>query len=262
MKILIVGRGWVGKKLFNEFVKRNHDVEITSHDLAIETVSNNSDFDWVVNCTGVTGTPNVDACELDKPGTIEANAVYPILLYEAVRKTKSRFAHFSSGCIYEGTIEDVHAEPNYFGSIYSVSKGISDSYLLNKAVVYRIRMPFTSSNESKNFLTKIIKYAKTAKLVEGGSNSLTDLDEAIVVAANVIERDEPNGGYNLVNKGSVTMHELVDLMGIETQWFSPEEFATVTKAKRSNCVIPSYPEMSDVKTALYNAIQQLKTQTV
>jgi 3,5-epimerase/4-reductase len=259
MHFLVVGRGWTGKKVFKELLNRGHVVTFCTHEDAIETIENTR-FDWVVNCAGKTGTPNVDACEKDKQGTIEANAIFPALLANACDKVwGTRLAHFSSGCIYMGDIDDVDAPPNYFGSIYSVSKGVSDVYLGDKAQVYRIRMPFTGLDESKNYLTKVYNYAKNGKLIDAGENSLTDLDEAVVVACDLMESDEPNGYYNLVNKGSVNMHELAELMGIQPQWFTAEEFKAATAAGRSTCTIPAYEGMSDVTAALTRAIASMKS---
>lgn len=257
MHFLVVGRGWAGTKVFNELVNRGHVVTLTPHDKAMHAIHKNR-YDWVVNCAGVTGSPNVDACEADKKGTLQGNTVFPIQLQEACERNFVRMSHFSSGCIYMGDIDDVNAEPNYFGSIYSVSKGVSDVYLGDKAQVYRIRMPFTGSNERKNYLTKVYNYAKNGKLIDAGENSLTDLDEAVRVACNLMERDEPNGYYNLVNKGSVNMHELAELMGITPEWFTPEEFRAATAAGRSTCTIPAFEDMSDVTAALTKAIAEMK----
>jgi len=255
MNILIVGKGWVGKKMIEELRNQGHVITVCSHENVFETLT--EEYDWVVNCAGVTGTPNVDACELDKANTLYGNAVFPIELAFRCNMLGVRVAHFSSGCIYEGVIEDVDAQPNFFGSTYSISKGISDMALGDKAVVFRIRMPFSNRNEPKNYLTKVLKYAQTGKLFDGGFNSLTQIDEAVVVASNIIERNEPNGRYNLVNKGTVTLHQIAEIIGVEAQWFSPEEFRAVTACGRSNCIIPSYHEMSPIVPALQKAIDTL-----
>jgi len=128
----------------------------------------------------------------------------------------------------------------------------------NKAQVYRIRMPFTGVNESKNYLTKVYNYAKTGKLIDAGENSLTDLDEAVSVACNLMGDNEPNGYYNLVNRGSVNMHELADLLKIDPKWYTPEEFKAATAAGRSTCTIPAYDGMTDIRNALENAIASMK----
>lgn len=257
MHFLVVGRGWTGRKVFEELVTRGNVVTLCSHGDAVEAL-HRSTYDWVVNCAGVTGTPNVDACEADKENTIYGNAIFPGILSEAAEKTGTRMAHFSSGCIYMGEIKTVDAAPNYFGSTYSISKGVSDIYLGKKAQVYRIRMPFTGSVEQKNYLNKVYNYAKNAKLIDAGQNSLTDLDEAVRVACDLMVAEEPNGYYNLVNKGSVNMHELADLMGIRPQWFTPEEFRNATAAGRSTCTIPAHEGMSDIREALVRAIEKMK----
>jgi len=257
MRILVVGRGWTGTKIYNQLLIRGHIVTVCSHREAIDEVDSCGWYDYVVNCAGVTGTPNVDACENDKNGTLRGNAIFPIDLYNICTERNIRFAHFSSGCIYTGDIQDVNAEPNFFGSIYSISKGISDAYLKDKALVFRIRMPFTGKNEPKNYLTKVLNYAKKAKLIDAGNNSMTDLDEAVSVAADLLEADAWNGYYNLVNQGSVTMHELAEIMGIDPEWFTPEEFKSATAAGRSTCTIPAYEGMSPLRSALVKAVERM-----
>jgi len=245
MKILLVGRGWIGHKVYLELIKRGHMVTMASH-VTASYILERSGYDWVINAAGVTGSPNVDACELDKFTTYNGNVLYPIGLYESCKSKGVRLSHFSSGCIYQGEITSVDADPNFFGSTYSISKGISDTYLKDKAQVYRIRMPFTAFNEPKNFLTKVIKYATTGKLIEGGLNSLTYLDDAITVACDLIEEGAPDGPYNLVNSGAVTMEDITRIFKLTPQWFTPEEFRDATACGRSNCVIPSYRTMPPV----------------
>lgn len=245
MNILLVGRGWVGNKMYTELIKRGHTVTFVSHTSAFNKLETNK-YDWVINTAGVTGSPNVDACELDKFNTFDGNSLYPIQLYEVCKSSGVTLSHFSSGCIYEGDIESIDTNPNFFGSTYSISKGISDTYLKDKAHVYRIRMPFTAFDEPKNFLTKVIKYAKTGKLFEGGLNSLTYLDDAIRVSCDLIEQKAPIGPYNLVNSGAVNMHDIVRIFNLDPQWFTADEFRGATACSRSNCIIPSYHTMPPV----------------
>lgn len=256
MKILIVGNGWIGNKLYKALCERNHEVHICSHVSALEMVTS-SKFDWVVNCAGLTGTPNIDSCELNKTETYLANTLFPISLYDSISKTSTRLAHFSSGCIYDGIIDSVDTPPNFFENTYSISKGLSDTFLKTRAQVYRIHMPFTHVDESKNLLTKIIKYSKMGKLFDAGPNSITDLDEAISVISYLLENDNPNGPYNLVNQGSVSMKEIADIIGVSPAWSTEEEFKSFGGVKRSNCVIPAHPLMKPIHIALHNAVSKL-----
>ena len=253
MKILVIGTGWTGSKVFQELLNRpNVNAGIIRHEDSFEVVRF---YDAVINCAGVTGVPNVDACESDPEGTMQGNAVFPILLQRECEKHGVDLSHFSSGCIYTGIIDDVNAEPNFFGSIYSISKGISDSYLKTRAKVFRIRMPFTGVDEPKNYLTKVLNYAQNAKLYDSGPNSLTDHNEAIRVACDLVIEQAPIGAYNLVNQGSITMRELAAMMHLDPEWFTEDEFARATRAGRSTCVIPAYERMQPLEQALRQAMK-------
>lgn len=273
LSILVVGRGWTGYKMFHELNKRNHIVSLVSHKALMDDSIFDNKYDWIVNCAGVTGTPNVDACEKDKFGTIKGNTLFPIVLQRLSDDIGCKLAHFSSGCIYSGDITDILQDANFFGSTYSISKGLSDGYLkhMRDVLILRIRMPFTGVYEQKNYLTKVMKYAKNGKLIDSGQNSMTDLDEAVKITADLIERNI-TGVYNLVNPGSVSMHELAELLEVEPKWFTPDEFAKATAAGRSNCTIPAagIPNgaaqesnmMRPLKIALKEAIAKMRTPSI
>lgn len=256
MNILVIGRGWVGRKMFDQLILNGHVVTMCPHYKAFDAIRTHR-YDWVVNCGGLTGSPNVDACENMKQETMYANAIFPVKLYEECVNEGMRFAHFSSGCIYEGNIDDEYADPNFFGSTYSISKGVSDILLKEKALLFRVRLPFSGDYEAKNLFYKLYNYAKNGKLVDGGLNSITDIDEAVEHACDLIERDA-DGPYNLVNWDPVNTHDIVEMMGIQAEWFTPEEFKNATAARRSNCVIPAYEKMSPVKVALAKRIAEFK----
>lgn len=254
MNVLVVGRGWTGQKVYNELVSRNIAATLISHEDAFTLLRHVKHYDWVINCAGVTGVPNVDACEDDPDTTMEGNASFPILLHRAATKAGARFMHWSSGCIYQGTIESVWAHPNFFGSIYSISKGVSDRYLIDKAVVIRIRMPFSSKIEDKNLITKIMKYATNGKLYNAGQNSMTDHDEAVRISVDLLIDDAVNGPYNLVNSGSMDMVDIVKELNTPAHWYTTDEFLDNTKCLRSTCVIPSYEKMSPLDIAFKKAL--------
>jgi dTDP-4-dehydrorhamnose reductase len=259
-KYLVIGNGWVGSKMIQCLINRGYHVNYLSHKDVFKKYQRevNSSYDFIINCAGYTGDPNVDACELNKQDTINGNTIFPIRLCHRCKELGVKLAHFSSGCIYEGNIRDVYDEPNFFGSIYSISKGISDTYLKNKALVFRIRLPFDGTNHHKNLLNKIYHYANNGKLIDGGPNSMSNIDEAVNVACNLIEKGNI-GTYNLVNKGSVTTKDIVNMMNMNAEWYNKEDFEKITIAKRSNCIIPEYEEMSDVATSLRKSVEQFQT---
>lgn len=258
MNILVVGRGWLGRKMFDQLVVEGHVVTLAPHYSATDAIERNA-YDWVVNCAGVTGSPNVDACELDKAATYRGNAFFPVQLNNLATQYGARFAHFSSGCIYEGPIDRVDADPNFFGSTYAISKGVSDTILKQDldVLMFRLRMPFDSSHHPKNLLQKLYNYAKSGKLIEGGANSITDIDEAVKMAASMIGSCL-HGTYNLVQWNPITNVEIAKMMGIDAQWYTAEEFNASTKAKRSNCIIPAFEGMTPVDISLERAIAKFK----
>ena len=254
MKVLVVGRGWTGNKVFAELQSRNIESTLASHNESFIAL-NSSSYQWVINCAGVTGSPNVDACEQNPVNTMDGNVTFPTLLHRETIKNHARFMHWSSGCIYQGNIDSVDTAPNFFGSIYSISKGVSDSYLKDKAVTIRIRMPFSSDMEPKNLITKISSYAATGKLYDAGQNSMTDIDEAVRVSIDMLTENVDNGPYNLVNSGSMDMQQIVSAMNLQNvEWYTKEEFLARTKCERSTCVIPAYPRMRSLEQAFREAI--------
>jgi dTDP-4-dehydrorhamnose reductase len=203
-------------------------------------------FDTIINCAGRTGVPTVDECEDHKAETIAANTLFPIELQQ--RCYGKRLVHFSSGCIYQGGPWSAYDLPNYDSSTYSASKLISDQYLVDKALVLRVRMPFCSGDHPKNLLTKLRKYAETGKLLDG-YNSLSEIDEMLTHAASLIE-DRKSGPYNLVNNGVIWTHELAEMMSLKPQWFKPGEFAN----PRSECQLDPSVATRHVREALEAAL--------
>lgn len=261
MKIAIIGLGWAGKKMKNSLLNKGHEIYDVHHGSWLPQLCalfGSIKLDFVVNCSGFTGYPNVDACENDKNGVYNSNSIMPIQIWNYCQSKNIKYAHFSSGCIYEGRIDNIYADPNFFGSTYAISKGISDNFLKYRSLLFRIRMPFTNVHEPKNFLSKVYKYAKEGKLYEGGENSLTNLDEAVKVACDLIETNA-FGPFNLVNNGSLTMHKIVDMMGLENvKWYDDTEFKSNVKCGRSNCIIPHFEKMSNIEESIYNCIQEWK----
>lgn len=256
MKVLVVGRGWTGNKVFAELRSRDIDAKLVSHDESLREV-NSLFYHWVVNCAGVTGSPNVDACELNPYDTMNGNVTFPVMLHRETVKNHSRFMHWSSGCIYQGDINSVDAAPNFSGSIYSISKGVSDAYLKDKAVVIRIRMPFSSIMEPKNLITKVASYAANGKLYNAGQNSMTDHDEAVRVSVDLLQENVNDGPYNLVNPGSMDMNQIVQLMNLrKVNWYTKEEFIARTSCERSTCVIPANSRMRTLEEAFREAVRK------
>jgi dTDP-4-dehydrorhamnose reductase len=211
--------------------------------------------EFLVNAAGYTGKPNVDACEIHKAECLMGNAVLPGIVAGACEEAGVPWGHVSSGCIYNG---DGHAgsgfteldPPNFTFrsgpcSFYSGTKGLGEEVLAGhpNLFVWRLRIPFESVDNPRNYLTKLMRYPR---LMEA-TNSISELDEFAAAALACWTRRIPFGTYNVTNPGSVTTHEVVELIrrsGVCTKQFeffsSEEEFMKVAaKTPRSNCVLDS-----------------------
>jgi dTDP-4-dehydrorhamnose reductase len=211
--------------------------------------------EFLINAAGYTGKPNVDACELHKHECLFGNAVLPGIIADACAAAGVPWGHVSSGCIYSGSRADGAGfreddTPNFtfrtnYCSFYSGTKALGEEVLAGKPNVYvwRLRIPFDHVDNPRNYLTKLIRYAR---LLEA-TNSISQLDEFVAATFACWEKRVPFGTYNVTNPGAITTHEVVELIketGVSRKDFvffkSEDEFMHVAaKTPRSNCVMDS-----------------------
>lgn len=209
--------------------------------------------DFLINASGFTGKPNVDACELRRADCLFGNAILPARIAEACASAGVPWGHLSSGCIYQGTRPDgsgfTELDPPNFSfraspcSFYSGTKALGEELLAGYPDVYqwRIRIPFDHLDHPRNYLTKLLRYAR---LLEA-RNSLTHLADFVPAALAFATLRPAPGIYNFTNPGSITTREVAELLaaaGLRREpfvFFADEaEFmreAAVTP--RSNCVL-------------------------
>jgi dTDP-4-dehydrorhamnose reductase len=209
--------------------------------------------EFLINAAGYTGRPNVDACEIHKTECLQGNAVLPGLIAQACEEAGVPWGHISSGCIFsgngprpEGFTED--DTPNFtfrtnHCSFYSGTKALGEEILAGRpnVFIWRLRIPFDNVDNPRNYLTKLMRYAR---LLEA-TNSISELNEFAEATFACWSKRIPFGTYNVTNPGHVTTHEVVDLIrasGVCTKAFdffpSEEAFMKVAaKTPRSNCVL-------------------------
>ena len=217
--------------------------------------------EFVINSAGYTGKPNVDACELHKTACLNGNAVFPGLLMESCAEKNIPWGHVSSGCIYTGSRPDGSGfteedAPNFTFrqnncSFYSGCKALGEEILraASQCYVWRLRIPFDQIDNPRNYLTKMVSYARLLD----ARNSLSQLDEFVRASWECWSRRLPFGTYNVTNPGSITTREVVEMIqasplgarlkakGKTFSFFTDEaEFMrTAAKTPRSNCVMDS-----------------------
>lgn len=211
--------------------------------------------DFMVNCAGYTGKPNVDACEADKANCLFGNAVLPGILAEACAEADIPWGHVSSGCIYTGKKPDgsgfTEEDPPNFSfrtnncSFYSGTKALGEEVLKEapKLYLWRMRIPFNHENSPRNYLTKVMRYARLLD----AENSITHLNEFVTGTLACFEKQAAYGIYNFTNPGHITTRQVtqwIEEAGLAPHAFSffedeTEFMKNAAITPRSNCILDS-----------------------
>jgi 3,5-epimerase/4-reductase len=242
-KYLIIGNGFIGNKFLNFLDACEMSTKkIYSYADALDEIREKAP-EFVINCAGKTGRPNVDWCEDNKQKTFDGNVLLPLNLAKACEETGTKLVHMGTGCVYVGDNAsngfNEKDEPNFGGSFYSQTKMMSESLLKDYDVLQlRIRMPIDSSPGPRNFITKITNYKQVIDI----KNSMTVISDLLAVGKDLIEKNK-NGIYNVVNPGPMSHSEILDMYKeivdptFSYEIISLEELHKMTKAKRSNCIL-------------------------
>jgi dTDP-glucose 4,6-dehydratase len=131
--------------------------------------------------------------------------------------------------------------PNFFGSSYSIIKGLTDQIMQERNCIcesvlnLRIRMPIINRDHPRNFVTKITGYSKICSL----PNSMTVLDEFLPYALALMQCRYV-GTLNFVNPGVISHNEMLRMyrqfVNPEFEWtnFTVDEQNEILSSKRSN----------------------------
>lgn len=236
--------------------------------------------EFLINAAGYTGKPNVDACEIHKTECLMGNAVLPGLVAQACEEAGVPWGHVSSGCIFTGSRADGHGfteldPPNFTFrqnncSFYSGTKALGEEVLAGRPNLYvwRLRIPFNEVDNSRNYLTKLMRYPK---LLEA-TNSISQLDEFVAATFACWEKRVPFTTYNVTNPGQITTREVVALIeksGVHPkkyEFFASEaDFMKIAaKTPRSNCTMDSAKlaatgiRLTEVHAAVEQALRNWK----
>lgn len=235
--------------------------------------------EFVINAAGFTGKPNVDACETAQADTLRGNTLLPQTIAHACAVTGTPWGHISSGCIYSGakiaggpqarvepdlTRPELRAlvernpaaiqgftetdEPNFTFrrppcSFYSGTKALAEEAVagIGQGYIWRLRIPFDEFDNSRNYLSKVQRYAK----VYDNVNSISHRGDFARACLDLWKCRAPFGTYNVTNPGFITTRQVVGMIEQILKpgrtfefWENDEEFYRVAaKTPRSNCVL-------------------------
>lgn len=232
--------------------------------------------DYLINCAGYTGKPNVDACEQHKPQCLAANAVLPGVVAAACDQLNLPWGHLSSGCIYTGCREDGtgfrEEDPPNFSfrqnncSFYAGTKALGEEMLVgaSKCFIWRLRLPFSCNDSPRNYLSKLMHYERLLDV----DNSLSEMTQCVAACLDCFAKGVPFGIYNLTNPGSIRASEIVSMIQAaritdrEFKFYDSETaFMTdAARTPRSNCILDSQKalraglQLSDVRAAIQKSL--------
>jgi UDP-glucose 4,6-dehydratase len=235
--------------------------------------------EFVLNSAGYTGKPNVDACETAKADTLAGNTLLPQTIAQACAAAKIPWGHVSSGCIFSGakivengqaraekdmtrpeayalvekSPEKIHGfretdTPNFSFrdlpcSFYSGSKALGEEAIagVGQSYIWRLRIPFDEIDNSRNYLSKLQRYAK----VYDNVNSVSHRADFVRACLDLWEKRAPFGTYNVTNSGFVTSRQVASMIEKILKpnrkfefWKDDAEFyKQAAKTPRSNCVM-------------------------
>jgi len=289
MNLLLGSTGYVGEAFKNYFELNNipyvtYMVRYGFDERGFINFILTNEITHIFNCAGFTGKPNVDSCELieNKIPALQANALLPSQLLTICEKFNIKLIQISSGCIYNDTqcergLEPTHEfteddEPNFSffqpkHSWYSGTKALGEQLITGNdqytnALICRLRIPFDSVNNPRNYINKIINY----NTLLNATNSFSQLDEFVAACVNLSENYK-SGIYNLTQPGYMTTKEIVDMLKRhklitgKTYFKCIEDFEKIAVAPRSNCVLDSSKAIrAGVKlTPIYIAMERAIT---
>eukprot|EP01114_Cavostelium_apophysatum_P001507 TRINITY_DN11313_c0_g1_i1.p1 TRINITY_DN11313_c0_g1~~TRINITY_DN11313_c0_g1_i1.p1 ORF type:complete len:298 (+),score=54.73 TRINITY_DN11313_c0_g1_i1:109-1002(+) len=276
-KYLVFGStGWIGGMIVELLQKNPHaDVSCAKSRLedraSIQREIDEYKPNYIMNCAGVTGRPNVDWCEDHKQETIRSNVIGTLNLCDVAFLNSIHVTNFATGCIYEyDESHEMHSgvgftemdKPNFVGSFYSKTKAMVEDLLSNysNVLTLRVRMPLSDDLHPRNFITKITKYEKVVNV----PNSMSILHDLLPLSIDMTKKNL-RGVYNFTNPGVITHNEILELykkhIDPQFKWtnFTVEEQSKILKAPRSNNLLNTsklealYPDLNEV----HKGIEQL-----
>ena len=282
MKILCYGsNGWIGAQMKTLLEQRGHVV--------IQGVQRLDDFNNL--CAEIDATkPDYVFSSIGRThGTHSDGRVFTTIDYLELPGNLV-CGYMGTGCIFE--YDETHAPPsietkdnpidcsgllgfteedipNFKGSGYSIVKGWTDQQMhLFRGTVcnWRIRMPISAQDNSRDFITKICNYGRVAKVCSV-ANSMTVLSEMLPIMIHMIEQ-RITGTWNMCNPGLITHNQILEMYKqlidphFSYQNFSVEEQAKILKAGRSNnfldtSLLENYCSEYNLQlTNIYEAVQK------
>jgi len=279
---LVFGKnGWIGGKIIELLTAQGKTFHLaesrTENRESVIAEIEKYNPTHVINAAGVTGRPNVDWCEDHRAETIRTNVIGCLNIADICAIKNIHHTLYATGCIFEYDSEHVIGgkgfletdKPNFHASYYSHTKAMVEDLLAvyPTTMTLRVRMPISDDLSPRNFITKIVSYAKVVDV----PNSMTVLTDLLPVSLVMAER-KLTGIYNFCNPGAISHNECLALYKKHVDnsytWtnFTLDEQALILKAGRSNntldhtklCAAVPDMEIPEIHVAMENAMIRMR----
>ncbi len=249
MILLLGATGYMGQAFADE-LRRRGTLFIPLTRKAINYTQFEVLFDYVrkikpaflINCAGYTGRPDVEACDVQRVETVQANTILPQIVARVCNMTNTPWGHVSSCSIYCGSkllenggmriVRELNRpeiqhlfdnrperfcgfteldEPNFSFrqsscSFYSGTKALAEDSLrgFGNHYLWRPGLVFDHVDTPRNFLSRIQRHPR----LHDSINSLSHRGDFVKACLDLWERSAQFGAYNVVNPGAVSTRHL------------------------------------------------------
>ena len=164
---------------------------------------------YIINCAGITGTPNIFWCDNHKIETIENNITYQLTLAMICKQKNIHLTIFGSGGIFNNDrFYNEEDEGNCKDNFYSECRINLENIIKNydNVLYLRVNYPISSIKSQKNLLTKLISYNNS----ESNDISITYIDNLFPILFKMIENNDI-GITNFTNPGAINIIEIMNI---------------------------------------------------
>lgn len=196
----------------------------------------------VINAAGFSGRPNMDACEVERMQTFQANTILPQTVGRVCSMTRTPFGHVSSAAIFSGAKvviegelrveQDLstpylrrlfeinpeaflgfaeHDEPNNTFrtgpcSFLAGTKALAEDALKSRreTFIWRAGLPFNEQDIHCNLLARLQTYSRVYDHI----TCVSHVDDFASACLDLVKARAPFGVYNIVNTGAVTTRSI------------------------------------------------------
>ncbi len=216
---ILGGRGMLGTDLAK--ISRQEDFDVTVFDLPEFDISNLNQLrevldtaKTIVNCAAYT---NVDGAESEAELAYQVNAEAVGRLGALVKEANAWLVHVSTDFVFDGQSDRPYVETDPPNPINEYGKTkLAGEQLLGQSDCHHciMRIEWTYGAAGNNFVTKLIKRAKTdkaLKVVDDQIGSPTATTEVAKVICKLL-RKKPTGVFHFASAGYVSRYEMAKFM--------------------------------------------------